>query len=175
MRQPVDNRVPTRGGVGRSQGSSRRSSKHGGYGNILPKKPPNRVFPAAGDSKDRRRETVPLLRLRHTSVMRSITPRPHGRRKLSHGWRLLASAVPQHCFPAVRRQLQHPRPSADPSVPFFAKNISLSPPPPLRRKSICEYLVAEKTYRKGRAGDPCAGVRILCFSKTLRVWLPDSR
>jgi hypothetical protein len=99
---------------------------------------------------------------------------PKGDFKLSQGWRLLASAVPQRCFPSVLRQLQHPRPSADPSVPFFAKNISQTPPPPLRRESICEYLVAEKTYRTGRAGDPYAGVRMLCFSKTLRIRLPDS-
>jgi hypothetical protein len=46
---------------------------------------------------------------------------PLGVVKLSHGWRLLASAVPHRCFPAARRHLQHPRPSADPSVPFFAK------------------------------------------------------
>jgi hypothetical protein len=69
-----------------------------------------------------------------------------------------------------------PTPSspADPSVPFFAKNISQTPPPPHRWESIREYLVAEKTYRIGRAGDPYAGVRILCFSKTLRTGLPDS-
>ena len=49
--------------------------------------------------------------------------------------------------------------------PFSPKNISQTPPPPHRRESICEYLVAKKTYRTGRAGDPCAGVRILCFPK----------
>jgi hypothetical protein len=38
--------------------------------------------------------------------------------------RLLASALPWRCFPAARRQLQHPRPTARPSVPPFAKNIS---------------------------------------------------
>jgi hypothetical protein len=36
---------------------------------------------------------------------------------------------------------------------------------PLHRKSICEYLVAEKTCRTGRAGDPCVCARILCFPK----------
>jgi hypothetical protein len=46
---------------------------------------------------------------------------PRGDLRLSQGWRLLASAVPWRCFPAIRRQLQHPRLSADPSVPFFAK------------------------------------------------------
>jgi hypothetical protein len=44
--------------------------------------------------------------------------------KLSQGWRLLASAVPYRCFAVVRRQLQHPRPTDDPSVPFLAKKQS---------------------------------------------------
>jgi hypothetical protein len=39
----------------------------------------------------------------------------------SHGRRVLPSAVPWCSFPAVRRQLQHPRPTADLSVTFFAK------------------------------------------------------
>jgi hypothetical protein len=61
---------------------------------IFSNSPPYRVFPAAGDPKDRRRQTVPLFRLRPTSVLRSIKPRPQGDLKLSHGWRLLASAAP---------------------------------------------------------------------------------
>jgi hypothetical protein len=39
MRQPVDNQVPTRGGVGMAHGSSLRSSKDDGYGYISPKTP----------------------------------------------------------------------------------------------------------------------------------------
>jgi hypothetical protein len=85
LRQPIDNFVPTRGGVGITHGSSRRSSKDGGYGNIFPKNPPYRVFPAAGDPMDRRRQTARLLRLRPTSVLRSFQPRPHGRLKTLAG------------------------------------------------------------------------------------------
>jgi hypothetical protein len=98
---------------------------------IFSKSPPYRAFPAAGDPKHRRRQTVPLLRLRPTSVMRSIKPRPHGNLKLSQGRRLLDSAVPQRRFPFVCRQLQHPRPSTDPSVPFFAKIFRKRRPRPI--------------------------------------------
>jgi hypothetical protein len=35
--------------------------------------------------------------------------------------RLLSSALPWRCFPDVRRELQHPRPTAYSSVPPFAK------------------------------------------------------
>jgi hypothetical protein len=52
-----------------------------GTGIFSKKKTPYRVFPAAGDPKDRRRQTVPPLRLRPTSVMRSIRPSPQGRLK----------------------------------------------------------------------------------------------
>jgi hypothetical protein len=100
---------------------------------------------------------------------------PKGDLKLSQGWRLLASAMPQRYFPAVRRQLQHPRPSADPSVPFFAKkHFANAAPAPSSGEFLRVFSSRGKTYRTGRAGDPCAGVRILCFSKTLRTWLPDT-
>jgi hypothetical protein len=72
MRQLVDNRVPTRGGVGRTQGSSRRTTKDVGYGNIF------QIPPVPGFS-------VPLLRPRPTSVLRSFRPRPHGRLKTVAG------------------------------------------------------------------------------------------
>jgi hypothetical protein len=36
------------------------------------KTPPYRVFPAADDSEDLRRKTVPLLRLRPSSILRSF-------------------------------------------------------------------------------------------------------
>jgi hypothetical protein len=120
--QAVDNRVPTRGGVGRTHGSSRRSSKDGGYGNIPPPKTPRTGFfrrwvilrtAAARPCRSSGCDPPP------SCVASRLAPR--GDLKLSHGWRLLASAVPQRYFPAVRRELQHNRPSADPSVPFFAK------------------------------------------------------
>jgi hypothetical protein len=99
---------------------------------------------------------------------------PRGDLRLSQGWRLLASAVPYRCFPAIRRQLQHPRPSADPSVPFFAKKYFANAAPAPSSGEYLRVFDSEKTYRTGRAGDPCAGVRISCFSKTLRTGLPDS-
>jgi hypothetical protein len=58
--------------------------------------------------------------------------------------------------------------------PSSPKNNSQTPLPPHRREIICEYLVAEKTYRTGRVGDPCAGVRIFCFSKTHRISFPTT-
>jgi hypothetical protein len=82
-------------GVGRTHGSSRQSSKDGGYGNISTKEAAYRVLPAAGDPKDRRRQTVPLRRLRPTSVLRSIRPRPQGRLK-TVAW--LANASERHAL-----------------------------------------------------------------------------
>jgi hypothetical protein len=118
--------------------------------------PPCRAFPAAGDRKDRRRQTVPLLRPRPNSVLRCIMPRPQGDLQLSQGWRLLASVVPERCFRAVRRQLQHPRPSADPSVPFFAKKqFSNAAPAP----SSGEYL---RIFSRGKDISDCPSGRSLC-------------
>jgi hypothetical protein len=140
----------------------------------FPKNPTYRVFPAACDPKDRRRQTVPLLRLRPTSIMRSIRPHPHGRPKALAG---LATASERRALALL--------PSCPPPAPtpssvrrsvrtFLRQKHFANATPALRRESICEYVVAEKTYRTDRAGDPRAGVRILCFSKTLRTWLPDS-
>jgi hypothetical protein len=52
-----------------------------GTGIYFQKKPSYRGFLAAGHPEDRRRQTVPLLRLRPTSVLRSFSPRPQGRLK----------------------------------------------------------------------------------------------
>jgi hypothetical protein len=52
---------------------------------IFPKIPLYWAFPATVDPKDRRRQTVPLLRLRPTSVLRSFRPCPEGDLKLSQG------------------------------------------------------------------------------------------
>jgi hypothetical protein len=52
---------------------------------IFSKIPPYRVFSAAVDPKDRRRLTVPLLRPRLTSVLRSFKPRAQGRLKTLAG------------------------------------------------------------------------------------------
>jgi hypothetical protein len=163
-------------GARRTQGSSRRSSKDDGYGNFS-KNPPYRVFPAAGDPKDRRRHTVPLLRLRPTSVLRSIRPRPQERPKALAGLATASERRALALLPSSQLSAASSNGLVPPPIrpyPSSRKNISQTPLPPHRRESICEYLVAKNTYRTGRAGDPCAGVRILYFSKTLRTGLPDN-
>jgi hypothetical protein len=45
---------------------------------------------------------------------------------------------------AANNQLQHPRPTVDPSVPPFAKNIAQTPPPPPCRERICGYSIAKR-------------------------------
>jgi hypothetical protein len=131
---------------------------------LFSQKTPYRVFPAAGGHEDLRRQTLPLLRLRPTFVLRSFEPRTQGRLRTRRA--LLPRCPPQVPTPSSHR--------ISVRTLLSQKNISQMPPPPLRRESICEYLVAEKTYRAGRPGDICAGVRVLCFSKILPTWLPES-
>jgi hypothetical protein len=47
-----------------------------------------------------------------------------------------ASAVPWRCFHVVRRQLQYPRSTVDPSVPFSPNNVSKAPPRLLTREYV---------------------------------------
>jgi hypothetical protein len=70
------------------------------------------------------------------------------------------------------RQLQHPRPTVDPSVPPFSKKFRRQRPRPLVGR-VSVSIKSRKTDRTDRAGDSCSRVRILCFSKTLRTWLPS--
>jgi hypothetical protein len=93
---------------------------------------------------DLRRHTVSLLRLRPSSVLRSVELRPHGRLETHRARRLLTSALPWRCFPVVRHHLEHPRPTAHPSVPPFAKSISQTTPPPPCQERICGYSIAKK-------------------------------
>jgi hypothetical protein len=94
LRQLVDNRVPTRGGVGRTHGSSRRTTKDVGYGNIFPKASRTGFFrrrsilriAAARPCRSSGRDPPPFC------VASSLAPRVD--LKLLHGWRLQASAVP---------------------------------------------------------------------------------
>jgi hypothetical protein len=74
-------------------------------------------FLAAVDLVDLHRLTVSLFRLRPSSVLRAL----RGRIESHRVGRLLASALSLRSFPVVLRQLQHPRPTVDPSVPPFAK------------------------------------------------------
>jgi hypothetical protein len=78
MKQPSDHWVPSSGGVGRTRGSRRRSSKGVGYGNILAENPPDRFFPVVVDHVHLRRHTMSLLRLRPSSGLRNVLPRPKG-------------------------------------------------------------------------------------------------
>jgi hypothetical protein len=129
MRQPIDNRVPTRVGVGRTRGSSRRATKGVGYGNLFSKIPRTGFF---------RRRTI--LRISTAGLCRpSGCDRPPSCVAFSlfpkgginsQGCRQLASSIPWCCFPAVRRELQHPRSNADPSVPFFTKIFRIHRPRP---------------------------------------------
>jgi hypothetical protein len=94
-------------------------------------------LPAVVDQVDLRRHTVSLLRLQLSSVMRSCEPLPHRRLETHRVGRLLASALPWRCFPVVRRQRQHPRPTVDPSVPPFAKTyFADAAPAPLSREDL---------------------------------------
>jgi hypothetical protein len=68
---------------------------------IFSKNPPYRVFPA-DDPKDLRRQTVPLLMMRPSSILRSLQSPPMGGLN-SQGCRQLASSIPRCCFPGVRR------------------------------------------------------------------------
>jgi hypothetical protein len=99
---------------------------------------------------------------------------PHiGSTRHHYARRRVASAISRRSLPAVRRQLQNPQPTADPSVPSSPICFTYSAPSP----QVGLYLrifSREKTYRTCRAGDLSVGVRILCFSKTLRTMLPDS-
>jgi hypothetical protein len=112
---------------------------------LFPKTPPYRVFPAAVDPKDLRRKTVPLLRPRPTSVLRSFRPRPRGRLK-TIAWLATASERAQCPSAASQMSAVSSNTLVPPLIrpyPSSPKKISQTPPPPLRRKSICEYLVAE--------------------------------
>jgi hypothetical protein len=107
------------------------------------KYPPYLVFMAAVVHADLRRHTVSLLRLRPSSILRSFSPRPHGRLESHRAGRLRANALSWRCFPAVLRHHQHPRPTVDPSVPLSPGTISQTPPPPPFRESIWEYSIAK--------------------------------
>jgi hypothetical protein len=54
----------------------------------------------------------------------SVVLPPLGPARRQDAGRRVASALPQRCFPAIRHQLQHPQPAADPPVPSSPKNIS---------------------------------------------------
>jgi hypothetical protein len=78
---------------------------------IFSKNPPYRVFPAADDPKDLRRQTVPLLRLRPSSILRSLQSPPKGRHELTglsatselHTLVLLGGCPPPTAIPPSHR------------------------------------------------------------------------
>jgi hypothetical protein len=79
-------------------------------------------------------------RVLHPMDMGLLDPMSDGRRR--------ASALPYRCFPAGRRHLRHPRPTAYPSVPFSPKKLSDTAP-----ASLCgDYMRVfgrEEIYRTG--------------------------
>jgi hypothetical protein len=123
MRPPIDNLVPTRGGVSQTHGSRRRSAKVVGT-EIFIRPPSVTVFPAAVDHVHLRHETVSLLQLRPTTGPRSLSPRPEGRLDTHKVGRLPTSAMSKRCFPTVRRQLQRPPPIQIRPYPRCANNPS---------------------------------------------------
>jgi hypothetical protein len=141
MRQPIDTWVPTRGGVGRTHGSGRRSTKGT---EINFEDPPYLVFPAAGDHVDLRCHTVTLLRLRPSTGIRSLSPRPHGRYESHTGGRQRASALLRCCFPAVRRQLQRPPPTHIRPYPRHRKTTHAIQIPPVDMRVCKEYLALKR-------------------------------
>jgi hypothetical protein len=77
MRQPIDNWVPTRGGL--VEHWDRVAAPPNMVGTeYLFENSPYRVFPKAVDLVDLRRHTVSLLMLGPYTGMRSLSPRPHG-------------------------------------------------------------------------------------------------
>jgi hypothetical protein len=61
------------------------------------------------------------------------------------GYSAASERLVRRSFPAIRRELQHPRPTSGPSVPFVAKKyFATPPPPPTCRESICEYSFTKK-------------------------------
>jgi hypothetical protein len=99
--------------------------------------PPYRVFPAAVDHVDLRRQTVSLLLLRPSSGMRSFSPLSQGRLEYQRVGRLSTNALPWRYFPVVRRQLQPPL------------QTEIRPYPP-RRKKLLRYKSRHKTREHSR-------------------------
>jgi hypothetical protein len=159
MKQPLDIRVPTRGGVGRAHGSSCRSSKDGGTG-IFSKTPRTGFF-------------------RRRMIMRTSAARPCRSSGCDPSPSCVASSL------APRRDLK----LTELATASERRALALLPicPPPTPTPSshrlslrtlLCqkhfadaalarlsgEYLRVfshEKNYRTIRAGDPCASLRIL--------------
>jgi hypothetical protein len=96
-------------------------------------------FPAADDLVDLRRQTVALLRLRPSTDMRSVSPRPHGRLESHMVFRLPASALPRRCFPNVRRHLQRALPAQIRPYPRRRKPIPQIYGPPVDMSIRKEY------------------------------------
>jgi hypothetical protein len=112
--------------------------KSGWVRTCLTENPPYRVLPAAIDTGDLRCQIASLLRLRPSSGLRSILPRPQWRLELINACRQLASAMPLRCFPIL----------CPPPPPLVANShppVSSSPPhKTLRHRShpwTREYLV----------------------------------
>jgi hypothetical protein len=98
--------------------------------------PSAHTYPAAADPHDRCRQTTPLLPSRQFSSLLVSTSPPLVLARPQLASRRAASALPRCRFPVVRRQVQHPPPTADPPVPSPPKNISQILPPPPYQESV---------------------------------------
>jgi hypothetical protein len=105
--------------------------------------------------------------------MRSVELRPQGRLETHRVWRLLSSALPWRRFPVVRRQLQHPRPNADPSVAPFAKTIRKRGPHPLVGRGFAG-IQSRKNISDGPSGRSHCWCTDILISKTFHTWRLDS-
>jgi hypothetical protein len=98
------------------------------------------VFLAAVDLVDLRRHTVSLLRLRPSSVLRSVELRPQGRLETHMVGQVRASALPWRFFPLVRRQLQHRVPPLIRPYPLSPKKcFADAAPAPLSGEDMREF------------------------------------
>jgi hypothetical protein len=123
---------------------------------------------------DIRSQTVSLLRLRlPSSVLRKFEPHPQGFK--NHPSERLALSLLPGCppTPASHRptELQHQRPTVDPSVPPFASIFFADAAPAHLSGEYSLVFSRVKTYWAGRAGDPSVGVVV---SNTAYVLVADS-
>jgi hypothetical protein len=113
------------------------------------------------------RENVSFFRLRPTTNLRSLSPRPYGKLESHIACRLSTTALPRRCFPVVRRKLHRPPPTQIRPYPCRRKITPHIHVPPVDM-SIQGISGLEKKYRTSRAGDFDVGEQITLL-KALRT------
>jgi hypothetical protein len=113
--------------------------------------------------------TLSLVRLRPSSDLRNISPRPHGRLESNIANRRHARALPWCCFPVVCLWLQRP-PLAHirPYPPRRLKTPQIQVPPAIMRV-FKEHLSLKNSIRlaeRGKSKDISVDLQIIC-SKAL--------